>query len=90
MSVKLVQVINKADSVALAIKMIEKGTRIEIDKRIIEAREEIPFGHKIAIYNIKKGQPVIKYGETIGVATQEILEGSYVSVHNLKGLRGEK
>lgn len=52
----------------------------------------VPFGHKIAIRSIKCGEPVRKYGESIGVATQDIAPGSHVHVHNLQsaraGLRG--
>lgn len=90
MSVKLVQVVTKADNVALALKVIQKGTKVDIGERVIIVKEEIPFGHKVAITHIGKGQPVTKYGETIGNAVQEIAEGCHVHIHNLKGLRGEK
>ena len=38
--------------------------------------------------DIKKGTPIIKYGETIGLATEDIKEGDHVHVHNVEGLRG--
>jgi len=88
LSVKIVQVVTKADNVALALKVIEKGTKIDIGEKVIIVKEEIPFGHKVAITDIGKGQPVTKYGETIGIAIQEIMEGQHVDIHNLKGLRG--
>lgn len=42
-----------------------------------------PRGHKIALRNIAKGDPVVKYGFPIGRATQDIAEGEWVHSHNL-------
>ena len=50
--------------------------------------EEIPYGHKIAIDNIAKGNEIIKYGEIIGRAVTDIELGDYVHVHNLESTRG--
>ena len=44
----------------------------------------IPAGHKIAIKDVKKGEKVIKYGEIIGVAKEDIKTGDWVHVHNVK------
>ena len=44
----------------------------------------IPAGHKIAIKDVKKGEKVIKYGEVIGVAKEDIKTGDWVHVHNVK------
>ena len=51
-------------------------------------QEEIQFGHKFAMETIKKGQNVVKYGEVIGQATQDIGQGQHVHVHNVESLRG--
>jgi len=48
----------------------------------------IPYGHKLAIKEIPKGEMIVKYGEIIGIATKEIRTGDYVHVHNLDSLRG--
>ena len=48
---------------------------------------DIPYGHKVAVKPIKKGEPIVKYGEEIGVATQDIETGDYVHVHNLDSQR---
>lgn len=48
---------------------------------------DIPYGHKVAVAPIKKGQPIIKYGEEIGIATADIAVGDYVHVHNLDSQR---
>lgn len=40
-------------------------------------------GHKFALKNIKKGEPIIKYGEVIGLAKSNIKKGDWVHSHNL-------
>ena len=45
--------------------------------------EKIPAGHKIALCPIAAGEYVIKYGEAIGRATQNIAKGAWVHTHNL-------
>ena len=44
----------------------------------------IPFGHKIALTPIAKGDSVVKYGVVIGHATQDIRRGDHVHVHNVR------
>jgi len=51
-------------------------------------QEEIQFGHKFATEDISKGRDVLKYGEVIGQATQDIGQGQHVHVHNVESLRG--
>jgi altronate hydrolase len=46
-------------------------------------RYGVPVGHKIARRLIKKGEPVIKYGYPIGIATDDIQKGTWVHTHNL-------
>ena len=41
-------------------------------------------GHKYAVRDIQKGEPIIKYGFPIGVATDDIKCGEQVHSHNLK------
>ncbi|MBO5453878.1 MAG: altronate dehydratase [Clostridia bacterium] len=41
-------------------------------------------GHKYALCDIKKGENIIKYGEAIGHATEDIKKGEHVHTHNLK------
>jgi altronate dehydratase small subunit len=51
-------------------------------------QDNIEPSFKIAIKNIKKGDMVIKYGEIIGRAIQDIEIGEFVHTHNLEGIRG--
>ncbi len=41
-------------------------------------------GHKYALYNIKEGENIIKYGCPIGHATCDIKKGEHVHTHNTK------
>lgn len=41
-------------------------------------------GHKYALYDIKKGENIIKYGSPIGHATDDIKKGEHVHTHNVK------
>ena len=56
----------------------------------MEARGEIPQGHKIAVERIRSGEQVIKYGFPIGHATEDVEAGSWVHTHNMAtNLEGE-
>lgn len=82
--------INKEDNVAVAIEPIPKGTILEISGRSLTAAEDIPQGHKIALEPIPKGGQVLKYGYTIGHATEDIRAGQWVHTHDMAtNLSGE-
>jgi len=49
---------------------------------------DIPYGHKIALTDIPKGEAIVKYGEHIGIATTDIRAGQHVHVHNVESTRG--
>lgn len=53
----------------------------------VDVVEPVPLGHKVALRDITSGEPVIKYGVSIGLATDDIRTGQHVHVHNLKGER---
>jgi (2R)-sulfolactate sulfo-lyase subunit alpha len=53
----------------------------------LQARMDVPIGHKIALRDIRKGETVWKYGQDIGVAIADIPKGEHVHVHNLKTKR---
>ncbi len=44
----------------------------------------IPFGHKVALRDIRAGEPVIKYGMPIGRTTVDVAAGTHVHTHNLR------
>lgn len=82
--------VNPNDSVAIVNRPIERGEWVEYvqqgETRRMEARDPIPIYHKISLQDIAKGQPVIKYGEAIGLATQDIRAGDHVHTHNLSDI----
>ena len=44
--------------------------------------ERIPAGHKVAVRPIAVGEPVRRYGQIIGFASQPIAPGQHVHVQN--------
>jgi altronate hydrolase len=88
-------IINERDNVAVALVTLEKGKVLEIrtnpasSARSITLREEIPAGHKFSLCTIGKGDKVIKYGNPIGTALEEITPGSHVHIQNVKTLLGD-
>jgi altronate dehydratase len=40
-------------------------------------------GHKIALKSITQGQPIVRYGQVIGLATENIPQGNTIHVHNM-------
>lgn len=49
----------------------------------VKAEEDIPYCHKVALVDLKKGDEVIKYGESLGVMTEDAAKGHWVSHNNL-------
>jgi altronate dehydratase small subunit len=90
---KEVFVINAKDNVATLVSEDgTKGRRVEADvngkSQAFELKDAIPFGHKFAISPIAKGSQVIKYGYSIGTATENIQPGQHVHIHNIESNRG--
>ncbi|MGD8900845.1 MAG: altronate dehydratase family protein [Desulfobacterales bacterium] len=57
-----------------------------LDDTGLHPRETIPSGHKVAVSRINNGEPIIKYGQIIGLAAKDILPGMHVHTHNTKML----
>ena len=53
----------------------------------MNAKMDVPIGHKIALQDIKSGDTVVKYGQDIGKVVADIAKGEHVHVHNLKTKR---
>ncbi len=76
---------DERDNVAVVLEDVERGEWVEVDGfGRLTAAESIPFSHKISLASIRKGQPVTRYGECIGVASKDIREGEWVHTHNLE------
>lgn len=85
-------VIDPKDNVASLLADVQNNEMVQAQSgeefMKFQIKEPLPFGHKFALKPIKKGENVIKYGEIIGRATQDIAEGGHVHVHNVESLRG--
>ncbi len=57
---------------------------------MIQANEAVTHGHKIALLPIAAGDPIIKYGVTIGFATAPIAAGTWVHTHNCRSAIDER
>jgi altronate hydrolase len=73
--------IHPADDVVIARQQLLGGTRIAAEGITISGL--IPPGHKVAVRAIAAGEPVRRYNQIIGTATQPIAAGQHVHTHNL-------
>ena len=71
------------DNVAVARVPISEGTELRVDGMPVLAREPIPAGHKIALWDIAEGEVVERYGQVIGRAKVPIGAGRHIHTHNL-------
>ena len=75
--------IGEKDNVAVALCDLKKGEEFVICNKKVKLNEDINFGHKFAIQNIKIGENIIKYNNPIGHAKIDISIGDFVHVHNV-------
>ncbi|HTW29015.1 MAG TPA: altronate dehydratase family protein [Acetobacteraceae bacterium] len=68
------------DGVVIARASLLPGTPVADG---VAATDRIPAGHKVAVRAIAAGEPVRRYGQIIGFATQDIAAGQHVHVHNM-------
>lgn len=84
--------LDEKDNVATATDELKEGEKIKVEKnegiREVLVNQDIPFGHKFALSEIKEKENVIKYGYSIGEASENIKAGEHVHTHNLVSKRG--
>ena len=71
------------DNIAIAKVELRPGASLAGSPGDLTVWQPIPAGHKVALQAIAAGQPVYRYGQIIGLATQAILPGEWVHTHNL-------
>src|SRR6266436_437718 len=76
-------VIDPRDNIAVAKVSIGMGTVLRLNGSKLSIAQTVSPGHKIALKPISKGEAILRYGEVIGAATQNIAQGSTVHVHNM-------
>lgn len=74
--------LNAIDNVVVARLAILAGTAVPGER--VTAGETIAAGHKMATVNIAKGEPIRRYGQIIGFASQDIKPGDHVHVQNVE------
>ena len=74
--------LNPADDVVIARVELPAGTTLVKEGNVAVAAR-VPAGHKVAVRDIKAGQPVRRYNQIIGFATRDIRAGEHVHVQNL-------
>ncbi len=81
------------DDVGVAVLDLKKGSiagAVTLEGQpagSVKLRDNVPLGHKVALRDVPKDKPVIKYGRQIGKAVEPIAKGAHVHVHNLKTMR---
>ena len=75
------------DNVGVVTSAMKKGdiARFQQGDKVVEVKllGDVPIYHKFCVRAVKKDEPVIKYGEQLGLAGQDIAVGDYVHTHNL-------
>lgn len=69
----------EADNIVLAVDNLAAGHRAGETA----ARQRIPRGHKMAATSIPKDSAILKYGQVIGFAKEDIAAGDWVHEHNV-------
>ncbi len=75
--------LNDADNIIVATRNLNKDRQLDVGVNSVTLGTSVKMGHKIAIAPIAKDQPVRKYGQVIGFATEPIEVGDWVHTHNL-------
>ena len=81
------------DDVGVAVEDLKKGSKIGVvtlegeAAGTIKLLNDVPLGHKVAMRDLPKDKPVIKYGRPVGKAVEAIAKGAHVHTHNVKTLR---
>ena len=83
---KFAKKIHENDNVITVVSDCKAGeaitVRFEGKDAVYSSNEDVDFGHKVAISDIMEGNPIVKYGETIGIASRPIKKGDWVHTHN--------
>ena len=70
--------LNTGDNVIVAVDSVDAN----VTAQGVMAVARIPRGHKMAAQRVEQGQPIMKFGQIIGFATETIVPGAHVHTHN--------
>ena len=74
--------VHPTDNVAIIVNNngLPEGTQFADELTLVE---HVPQGHKVALQAIAQGDTIIRYGEVIGYANQDIRKGAWISEHQV-------
>lgn len=79
--------LDEKDNVVTCVREVKAGEevcyRTETGESTLCAGEDIPYCHKVALRDLRKGDQVIKYGEMLGLLSQDVAAGCWVNETNL-------
>lgn len=81
---RLCVVVHPQDNVAVALRDMGADEFVCDLEMTVRLSDDVPSGHKFALWDIAEGEQVYKFGFPIGVASKPIPAGAHVHVHNLK------
>ena len=70
--------LNAKDNLVVAVDTVDVGRAVDN----VLAAQRIPRGHKMATEKIEKGAPVVKFGQIIGFASDDITPGAHIHTQN--------
>ncbi|MGF7149816.1 hypothetical protein FHS96_003473 [Sphingomonas zeicaulis] len=85
--------IHAADNVATMLDDAAAGDTVGLRGEAcdtVTALEAVAHGHKIALFAIAPGEPVVKFGIPIGRAAAAIAAGNWVHLHNCESSFDER
>ena len=75
------------DNVVTCVSEVQKGEQVvyrgDTGILTVDALEDIPYCHKVALVDLKEGDAVIKYGEMIGKTNRPVQKGCWLNEHNV-------
>ena len=75
--------LNERDNVCVAAHDLPAGCEVSAGGHTVALAGPVKLGHKIALRPIAQGEAVVKYGQIIGFATEDISPGTWIHTHNL-------
>jgi altronate hydrolase len=73
--------LDPADNVVVARHPVEGGVAVPAEQ--FTTLGDVPGGHKVAVRDIAKGEPVRKYNTVIGYAAEDTPAGTWMHSHNI-------
>ena len=70
--------VHPRDNVAIVVNDDGVSEGAQFANGLVVLTESIPQAHKVALRDLEKGDPVVRYGQTIGIVNRSLRAGSWV------------